>query len=286
MNQMSKKILSELRLLQKMPPGTPEFIGMQRKILSDASEAGEETKRELKESVERLRSDIRLYRPANYPAEYIRLLTILSKRLQSHSLLSARRQLEETIKAAERGFNTGHFAHHPSFYVKRIRYLASEIRLFTNNEPQDDEEEGRELIQAADETVERIKAYEYSHTKVELSGSKLRVRSLFTVGPKREAWTAEFISPNTEYGGRSFLKRKALAYTAAKGRPLSRLEIETGLGEKISYFPSIVQSLLRKYLIVPVPGENKYELTGTGKRVAEMYIEMLGDQSAVERAGK
>lgn len=50
-----------------------------------------------------------------------------------------------------------------------------------------------------------------------------------------------------------------------------------GIGEKISYFPCITQSLARKYLIVPVPGENKYEITGTGKRVGEIYIEMIED---------
>ena len=144
-------------------------------------------------------------------------------------------------------------------------------------------EEVQRLARAADAMAERIKTYEYDHVNVDISRSRLRVSSLFTVGPSRDGWSAELISPGLEYGGRSFLKRKALAYSAKQDRPLSRPEIERGIGKKISYFPCITQSLVRKYLIVPVPGENKYELTGTGKRVGEIYIEMIedGEEGAV-----
>ena len=71
------------------------------------------------------------------------------------------------------------------------------------------------------------------------------------------------------------LKRRVLAYITKEGKPLSRPEIERGVGKKIRYFGHIVQSLVRKYLILPIPGENKYELTGTGKRVGEIYIELI-----------
>jgi len=270
---VSKQVLQDLKALQRTLPGTPEFIEMQKKILNEASEVEAPSRGGLRHAVESIRADIRTYRPSYYTPEYFRVLTLLSKRLEKRGFATVKRELDEAFRTLEESFESGHFRHYPSFYIKRIRYLAMKAGREADAAP----EEVARLAEAADGMVERIKAYEYENVSVDVSKSRLRIQSLFTVGEGHDGWSAELISPGLEYGGRSFLKRKALAYSAKEDRPLSRPEIERGIGEKISYFPCIAQSLARKYLIVPVPGENKYELTGTGKRVGEIYIKMIED---------
>ena len=271
MANATEAILADLKKLQRIPPGTPKFLETQKGIMKTVKELDRRDRKALKETIERMRSDIRIYRPSYYTPDYFRILTVLAQRLTERDYPIIKRELERTFDRLEKSFKTNHFSRYPSSYIKKIRSLVMEA----SREEDADPKELRKLTRAADKMVERIKKYEYRNVSIDLSASRIRVNSRFTVGANRSDWSIELISPRLEYGGRSFLKRRVLAYITKEGKPLSRPEIEKGVGKKIRYFGHIVQSLVRKYLILPIPGENKYELTGTGKRVGEIYIELI-----------
>ena len=271
MADAAEAILADLKKLQRIPPGTPKFLETQKGIMKRVKGLDRRDRKALKETIERMRSDIRIYRPSYYTPDYFRILTVLAQRLTERDYPIIKRELERTFDRLEKSFKTDHFSRYPSSYIKKIRSLVMEA----SREEDADPKELRRLTRAADRMVDRIKKYEYKNVSIDLSASRIRVNSKFTVGANRSDWSIELISPRLEYGGRSFLKRRVLAYITKEGKPLSRPEIERGVGKKIRYFGHIVQSLVRKYLILPIPGENKYELTGTGKRVGEIYIELI-----------
>ncbi len=269
----AEAILENLKKLQRIPPGTPKFLETQKEIMKLVKKLSSKERKGLRDKVERMRSDIRIYRPSYYTPDYFRILTVLSQRLTERDYETIKKEIEENFEEIEKSFESSHFPRYPSSYIKKLRALVMEaIR-----EEDIEEKEVKKLRKAVEKMVERIKKYEYENITIEVSASRIRVNSLFTVGANRSEWSIELISPKLEYGGRSFLKRRVLAYITKEQRPLSRPEIEEGVGKKIRYFGHIVQSLVRKYLILPIPGENKYELTGTGERVGEVYIELIDE---------
>ncbi len=267
----AEAILADVKKLQRVPPGTPSFLETQKNIMKEVRKLSRKDRKSLKDIIERMRSDIRIYRPSYYTPDYFRVLTVIAQRLTERDYAIIKREIERTFERLEKSFKTNHFSRYPSSYIKRIRSLVMEA----SRESDADPEEIAKLTKAADKMVARIKKYEYDNVTIDVSASRIRVNSKFTVGANRSDWSIELISPRLEYGGRSFLKRRVLAYITKEGKPLSRPEIERGVGKKIRYFGHIVQSLVRKYLILPIPGENKYELTGTGRRVGEIYIELI-----------
>ncbi len=271
MANATEAILTDLKKLQRIPPGTPKFLETQKNIMKELKKLNRKERKTLKDTIERIRSDIRIYRPSYYTPDYFRILTVISQRLTERDYSIIKREIERTFERLEKSFKTGHFSRYPSSYIKRIRSLVMEA----SRESEADPGEVAKLTKAAEHMVERVKKYEYENVTIDVSASRIRVSSGFTVGANRSDWSIELISPKLEYGGRSFLKRRVLAYITKTGKPLSRPEIERGVGKKIRYFGHIVQSLVRKYLILPIPGENKYEITGTGKRVGEVYIELI-----------
>lgn len=271
MSSSTEEILSSLKKLQRIPPGNPKFLEIQKSIMSQVKNLNRKERKNLKDTIERMRSDIRIYRPSYYTPDYFRILTVLAQRLTERDYASIKRELERNFQRLEKSFKANHFSRYPSSYIKKIRALVMEASRQSDADPK----EVARLTREAERMVERIKKYEYENVSIDLSPSRIRVNSQFTVGANRSDWSIELISPRLEYGGRSFLKRRVLAYITKEGKPLSRPEIERGVGKKIRYFGHIVQSLVRKYLILPIPGENKYELTGTGKKVGEIYIELI-----------
>jgi hypothetical protein len=267
----AEAILADLKKLQRVPPGTPSFLETQKNIMKEVRKLNRKDRKSLKDIIERMRSDIRIYRPSYYTPDYFRVLTVIAQRLTERDYAIIKREIERTFDRLDKSFKNNHFSRYPSSYIKRIRSLVMEA----SRESDADPGEIAKLTKAADKMVDRIKKYEYENVTIDVSASRIRVNSKFTVGANRSDWSIELISPKLEYGGRSFLKRRVLAYITKEGKPLSRPEIERGVGKKIRYFGHIVQSLVRKYLILPIPGENKYELTGTGRRVGEIYIELI-----------
>jgi len=271
MPDATEDILSDLKKLQRIPPGTPKFLETQKGIMKKVKDLDRKERKALKETIERMRSDIRIYRPSYYTPDYFRILTVLAQRLTERDYGVIKKEIERTFDKLDKSFKTGHFSRYPSSYIKKIRSLVMEA----SRESDADPKEIKKLTRDAEKMVDKIKKYEYKNVTIDVSASRIRVNSQFTVGANRSDWSIELISPKLEYGGRSFLKRRVLAYITKESKPLSRPEIEKGVGKKIRYFGHIVQSLVRKYLILPIPGENKYELTGTGKRVGEIYIELI-----------
>jgi len=265
------EIVSLLKQLQRTPPGSESYLKMQREVLEKVKHLQRNERLEFRDELQRMRSQMMVYRPTYYRPDYFRLLTILTHRLTSRSYEDIKAEIEGILSEVEMGIRRNHFPKYPSSYIKRMRNLLIEARRTGEADPID----LAALTNACEETIETIQAYEYENIDVEVSSTRIKVSSRFTLGESQKSWSIELISPRLEYGGRTFLKREVLAYITKTGKPLSRGEIEDGIGKKIRYFGHIIQSLVRKYLIVPVPGENKYELTGTGRKVGEIYIQLL-----------
>jgi hypothetical protein len=265
------EIVNLLKQLQRTPPGSASYLAMQKEVLEKVQHLEKAERTQFKVELEKMRSQMMVYRPSYYRPDYFRLLTILANRITRRSYADIKADIEEILAEVEAGIRKNHFAKYPSSYVKRMRNLLVEARRSGEADPLDI----TELTNSCEEMVHTIDAYEYENVDVEVSSTRIKVSSRFTLGEGQKSWSIELISPKLEYGGRTFLKREVLAYITRTGKPLSRGEIEEGIGKKIRYFGHIIQSLVRKYLIVPVPGENKYELTGAGKKVGEIYIQLL-----------
>jgi hypothetical protein len=271
MTTQKGELVSLLKQLQRTPPGSESYLEMQREVLEKIKHLERDERREFRTELERMRSQMMVYRPSYYRPDYFRLLTILTNRLQRRNYADIKADIEEILSEVEAGIRRNHFPKYPSSYVKRMRTLLIEAR----RTGEADTVELAELVNAVEEMVNTINDYEYDNVDVEVSSTRIKVSSRFTLGESQKSWSIELISPKLEYGGRTFLKREVLAYVTRTQKPLSRGEIEEGIGKKIRYFGHIIQSLVRKYLIVPVPGENKYALTGTGRKVGEIYIQLL-----------
>lgn len=266
------KIESLLKQLQRTPPGSQSYLKMQKEVLEEVKHLDKRERAEFKRDVEKMRSRMMVYRPSYYRPDYFRLLTILTHRLTKRGYEDIKDDIEEILSTVEAGIRKNHFPNYPSSYVKKLRNLLVEASRTGEADPL----EMTELMNSVEEMIDTIYGYEYENVDVQVSSTRIKVSSRFTLGQNQNSWSIELISPKLEYGGRTFLKREVLAYITRTDAPLSRSEIEEGIGKKIRYFGHIIQSLVRKYLIVPVPGENKYELTGTGKKVGEIYIQLLG----------
>jgi len=271
MTTQKGELVSLLKQLQRTPPGSESYLEMQKEVLEKIKHLERDERREFRTELERMRSQMMVYRPSYYRPDYFRLLTILTNRLQRRCYADIKADIEEILSEVEAGIRRNHFPKYPSSYVKRMRTLLIEAR----RTGEADTVELAELVNAVEEMVNTINDYEYENVDVEVSSTRIKVSSRFTLGESQKSWSIELISPKLEYGGRTFLKREVLAYVTRTQKPLSRGEIEEGIGKKIRYFGHIIQSLVRKYLIVPVPGENKYALTGTGRKVGEIYIQLL-----------
>ncbi len=265
------EIVSLLRQLQRTPPGSESYLEIQKEVLEKVKRLGRRERNEFRIELEQMRSQMMVYRPSYYRPDYFRLITILMHRLTSRSYEDIKADIQGILAEVETGIKRNHFPRYPSSYVKRLRALLIEARRSGEGDPID----LAEITNACEEMIETINDYEYENVEVEVSSTRIKVSSQFTLGDAQKSWSIELISPKLEYGGRTFLKREVLAHITRTGKPLSRGEIEQGIGKKIRYFGHIIQSLVRKYLIVPVPGENKYELTGTGRKVGEIYIALL-----------
>ena len=271
MTNQKGEIVSLLKQLQRTVPGSESYLKMQKEVLEKVKYLDKPERAKFKSELERMRSQMMVYRPSYYRPDYFRFITILAHRLVRRSYEDIKGDVEEILSQVETGIRRNHFPKYPSSYIKRMRNLLIEARRTGEADPVD----LAELTNACEETIEAISAYEYENVDVEISSTRIKVTSQFTLGESQKSWAIELISPKLEYGGRTFLKREVLAYVTRTGKPLSRGEIEEGIGRKIRYFGHIIQSLVRKYLIVPVPGENSYELTGTGRKVGEIYIQLL-----------
>ena len=265
------EIVFLLKQLQRTPPGSESYLEMQKEVLEKVKYLEKGQRAEFRRELERMRSQMMVYRPSYYRPDYFRLITILTNRLKKRNYEDIKDDIQELLSEVETGIQRNHFPKYPSSYVKRLRTLLIEAR----RSPEADPLDLVELANACEEMVNTINEYEYENVDVEVSSTRIRVSSQFTLGEAQKSWSIELISPKLEYGGRTFLKREVLAYITRVHKPLSRGEIEDGIGKKIRYFGHIIQSLVRKYLIVPVPGENKYALTGTGRKVGEIYIQLL-----------
>ncbi len=265
------EIESLLKQLQRTPPGSESYLKMQKEVLEKVKHLNKQEKAEFKKDIEKMRSRMKVYRPSYYRPDYYRLLTILKNRLTKRGYEDIKDDVEEILSTVEAGIRKNHFPKYPSSYVKKLRNLLVEA----SRTGEADALELAELTNSVEEMIDTVYGYEYENVDVQVSSTRIKVSSRFTLGQSQNSWSIELISPKLEYGGRTFLKREVLAYITETEEPLSRSEIEEGIGRKIRYFGHIIQSLVRKYLIVPVPGENKYELTGTGEKVGEIYIKLL-----------
>jgi len=271
-----EEIVSLLKRFQRTPPGSEDHIVLHEEILEKAKRLGREEKKQLQSELERVRTQMVVSRPTYLRPDYYRLVTILLHRLRRRSYADIEREIEDTLSEVEKGIRANHFPRYPSSYVRSIRTLLVEA---ARSEEADRARLSR-LARRCHEVTEAVYSYEYDNVEVEVTSTRIKVSSLFTLGESQRSYVLEFISPELEYGGRTFLKREVLAYMARVGRPLSRGEIERGIDRKIPYFGHIIESLLKKYMVVPVPGENRYELTGTGRKVGEVYIHLLERMSA------
>ncbi len=264
-------IVSLLKRLQRIPPGSQSYLEVRREILEKAKQLGRQERIELQLELESLKSQVIAYRPSYCRPDYFRFVTILTNRLRGRIYQEIKEEIEKDLAEVEAGMRRNHFPRYPSSYVKRMRSLLIEA----GRSGEADASDLARLTNVCDEMIDAIYEYEYWNVEVEVTSTRIKVSSLFTLGESQRSWTEEFISPELEYGGRTFLKREVLAYVTRTGKQVSRREIEEGIGKKIRYFGHIIQSLMRKYLVVPIPGENKYELTGTGRKVGEIYIRIL-----------
>ena len=203
MPDSSEAILRDLKKLQRLPPGTPKFLETQKSIMNEAKNLNHRERKSLKDTIERMRSDIRIYRPSYYTPDYFRILTVLAQRLTERDYAIIKKEIERNFERLEKSFKIDHFSRYPSSYIKKIRSLMMEA----SRESDADPKEIVKLTKAAEKMVDRIKKYEYNNVTIDLSASRIRVNSLFTVGANRSDWSIELISPKLEYGGRSFLKR-------------------------------------------------------------------------------
>ena len=271
LSDQKAQIMVLLRQLQRTPPGSESYLTLQREVLERIKHLDSQDRAQFRAELDRMRSQMMAYRPSFYRPDYFRLLTILTHRLGRRTYDDIKAEIKSILSEVEQGIRRNHFPKYPSSYVRRVRTLLIEARRSGEADPA----ELAELEGECDEMIEAIRDYEYENVDVEVSSTRIKVSSRFTLGESQKSWSIELISPKLEYGGRTFLKREVLAYITRVDRPVSRGEIEQGIGKKIRYFGHIIQSLVRKYLIVPVPGENKYELTGTGRKVGEIYIQLL-----------
>ncbi len=270
------EIVSLLKQLQRTPPGSASYLEIQKEVLEKVKHLGKKERNEFRIELDRMRSQMMAYRPSYYRPDYFRLLTILITRLTGRNYSDVKDDIEGIVADVENGMRRNHFPKYPSSYVRRLRSLLIEARRSGEADPL----ELAELTSTCEDTIDQINEYEYENVDVEVSSTRIKVSSQFTLGESQKSWSIELISPKLEYGGRTFLKREVLAYITRAKKPLSRGDIEDGIGKKIRYFGHIIQSLVRKYLIVPVPGENKYDLTGTGRKVGEVYIALLDRMKA------
>jgi len=270
------EIESLLKQLQRTPPGSASYLEIQKEVLEKVKHLGKKERNEFRIELDRMRSQMMAYRPSYYRPDYFRLLTILITRLTGRNYSDVKDDIEGIVADVENGMRRNHFPKYPSSYVRRLRSLLIEARRSGEADPL----ELAELTSTCEDTIDQINEYEYENVDVEVSSTRIKVSSQFTLGESQKSWSIELISPKLEYGGRTFLKREVLAYITRAKKPLSRGDIEDGIGKKIRYFGHIIQSLVRKYLIVPVPGENKYDLTGTGRKVGEVYIALLDRMKA------
>jgi hypothetical protein len=260
-----------LKQLQRTPPGDGSYLEMQKEVLEKVKHLENDEKHELITDLKKMKSQLMVYRPSYYRPDYFRLLTILINRLQRRNFVDIKTDILDIFLEVKTGIRKDHFPRYPSSYIKRLRTLLIEA----HRSGKADMTELAELNVAVDEMVNTINDYEYENVDVDISSTRIKVSSRFTLGETQRSWSIELISPKLEYGGRTFLKREVLAHITRAQKPLSRGEIEEGIGKKIRYFGHIIQSLVRKYLVVPVPAENKYTLTGTGKKVGEIYVQLL-----------
>jgi len=270
------EIVSLLKQLQRTPPGSASYLEIQKEVLEKVKHLGKKERNEFRIELDRMRSQMMAYRPSYYRPDYFRLLTILITRLTGRNYSDVKDDIEGIVADVENGMRRNHFPKYPSSYVRRLRSLLIEAGRSGEADPL----ELAELTSTCEDTIDQINEYEYENVDVEVSSTRIKVSSQFTLGESQKSWSIELISPKLEYGGRTFLKREVLAYITRAKKPLSRGDIEDGIGKKIRYFGHIIQSLVRKYLIVPVPGENKYDLTGTGRKVGEVYIALLDRMKA------
>jgi len=276
MDTSKGEIVSLLRQLQRTPPGSASYLEIQKEVLEKVKHLGKKERNEFRIELDRMRSQMMAYRPSYYRPDYFRLLTILTTRLTGRNYSDVKDDIEGIIAEVENGMRRNHFPKYPSSYVRRLRSLLIEAGRSGEADPL----ELAQLTSSCEDMIDQINQYEYENVDVEVSSTRIKVSSQFTLGESQKSWSIELISPKLEYGGRTFLKREVLAYITMSKKPLSRGDIEDGIGKKIRYFGHIIQSLVRKYLIVPVPGENKYDLTGTGRKVGEVYIALLDRMKA------
>jgi len=266
-----EEVVNLLKRFQRTPPGSKDHLVLHEEILEKAKRLGKHERSQLQMELERVRTQMVVYRPTYVRPDYYRLITILVNRLRRRSYADIEREIEETLSEMESGIRGNHFPKYPSAYVRAIRGLLIEA---ARSDGVDRSRLAR-MERKCDEATEAVYSYEYENVEVDVTSTRIKVTSLFTLGESQRSYVIEFISPELEYGGRTFLKREVLAYMTRMGGPLSRGEMERGMEKKIPYFGHIIESLLKKYMVVPIPGENRYELTGTGRKVGEIYIHLL-----------
>jgi len=266
-----EEVVNLLKRFQRTPPGSKDHLVLHEEILEKAKRLGKHERSQLQMELERVRTQMVVYRPTYVRPDYYRLITILVNRLRRRSYADIEREIEETLSEMESGIRGNHFPKYPSAYVRAIRGLLIEA---ARSDGVDRSRLAR-MERKCDEATEAVYSYEYENVEVDVTSTRIKVTSLFTLGESQRSYVIEFISPELEYGGRTFLKREVLAYMTRMGGPLSRGEMERGMEKKIPYFGHIIESLLKKYMVVPIPGENRYELTGTGRKVGEVYIHIL-----------
>ena len=228
MTTQKGELISLLKQLQRTPPGSESYLEMQKEVLEKVQHLEREERREIRTELERMRSQMMVYRPSYYRPDYFRLLTILANRLQRRSYADIRADIEEILSEVETGIRRNHFPKYPSSYVRRMRTLLIEAR----RTGEADTIELAELANSVEEMVNTINDYEYENVDVEVSSTRIKVSSRFTLGETQKSWAIELISPKLEYGGRTFLKREVLAYVTRTKKPLSRGEIEEGIGKR------------------------------------------------------
>ncbi len=279
MTAQREEVVSLLKRFQRTPPGSKDHLVLHEEILEKAKHLGRQERSQLQMELERVRTQMVVYRPTYVRPDYYRLVTILVNRLRRRSYADIEREIEATLSELEKGIRGNHFPKYPSAYVKAIRGLLIEA---ARSDGADRSRLAR-MARKCEEATEAAYSYEYENVEVDVTSTRIKVSSLFTLGESQRSYVIEFISPELEYGGRTFLKREVLAYMTRVGKPLSRGEMEHGMERKIPYFGHIIESLLKKYMVVPIPGENRYELTGTGRKVGEIYIHLLDRMKAQGR---
>ncbi len=126
MTAQREEVVYLLKRFQRTPPGSKDHLVLHEEILKKAKHLGREERNQLQVELERVRTQMVVFRPTYIRPDYYRLITILVHRLRRRSYADIEREIEATLSEVEKGIRANHFPKYPSAYVRSIRALLME----------------------------------------------------------------------------------------------------------------------------------------------------------------